>query len=96
MAVNKYDRGTEVRLSVTFVDLSGALVDPTTVTFEVKDPSNNITSYTIPTVVRDSTGNYHLDVLLNASGPWWYRGDGTGAFITAAEKQLTVKPSQFS
>jgi hypothetical protein len=95
MAVNKYDRGTEVRLSASYVDLAGAAVDPTTVTFEVKDPLNAITSYTSPDVVRDSTGNYHLDVLLNASGPWWYRTEGTGAFIAAAEKQLTVKPSQF-
>lgn len=92
MAVNSYVKGTLTRLSCTFT-YQGSPVDPTTVVFKVKDPTNAVTEYDNPQ--RDGVGQYHVDVLLSSSGTWWYRAEGTGAAEVAAEAQLTVKVSHF-
>jgi hypothetical protein len=93
-AMNNYYNGTEIRLSAAFTN-NGVAVDPTTVTFKVKDPTGKITPYTAPSVVKDSVGNYHLDFAVGISGIWYYRAEGTGAATVAGEAQLSVKTSQF-
>lgn len=94
MAISNYIKGTEVRLSASFV-IAGVATDPSTVTFRVKDPTNTETTYTSPDVVKDGVGAYHLDIYLGASGTWWYRVEGTGSCTVAAENQMNVKQSHF-
>jgi hypothetical protein len=94
MAVNSYTKGTQVRLSATFT-VAGVATDPTTVTFKVEDPTGIVTSYTSPQVIKDSVGNYHLDILLGTSGVWWYRTEGSGVVTAATEAQLAVRSSNF-
>jgi hypothetical protein len=45
--------------------------------------------------VKDSVGNYHVDVDANAVGRWYYRFQGTGTNQAAEEGLFTVVPSQF-
>lgn len=80
--------GDLARLTVTFRDLEGALVDPTTVTLTIQDPANVET--TPGSIVNDSTGVYHYDLNLTAAGTWFYRWTGTGAAQAAQEGQITV------
>jgi len=87
---NSYPTGSNVRFSAEFKDPgSGAFVDPTTVTFKIKSPMTGVvTTYTLPAgpqVVRDSLGHFHCDFTLNFPGNWYYRWEGAGAYIGAAE-----------
>jgi len=98
MASNVYDKGDEVRFSCTFKDLNGNAVDPTTVVFKIKDPSSNVTTYTYGTdseVVKDSTGNYHVDYVVDESGTWSVRWEGSGNISAAGEQKIYVRISSF-
>lgn len=75
--------GHSLRLPGVF-KVSNVATDPTTVTFKIKSPSGTVTTYIYATdaqLVKDSTGNYHVDWLFNESGDWWYEWIGSG--ITA-------------
>jgi len=87
--------GSEVRLICEFRDpFNGyALVDPDTVKVAWLDPSDNYTEKTYgtdPEVVKDGTGQYHIDVTVNAGGEWKYRWWSTGTITTAAEASFQV------
>lgn len=93
-----YDKGDAVRCSATFKNSSNVVVDPTTVTFKYKDPSGNITPLVYGTdvaVVKDSTGNYHVDVNADKSGTWFYRFESTGTGQAAEEGTFEVAESHF-
>lgn len=77
--------------------------DPTTVTCTVRAPGGTVTTYTTatsPAVVKDSTGNYHLDLLLATAGDYKYKWVGTGtvadtqdgAFYVRADPTTTAGP----
>lgn len=96
--------GQVARLVAVFRNSAGAFADPvTSVKFIVKDPNGTESVYVYGVddeVVKDSTGNYHLDLLLTAHGEWFYRFLGTsplGAGVnTAAESWLKVRKSYFT
>lgn len=95
--MNTYDKGDLVRVTAAFTNAAGTATDPTTVVCRVKSPSST-TMYTYLTdaaLVKDSTGNYHLDVSANESGQWWYRWEGTGAVQQAEEDSFIVEVSKF-
>lgn len=76
--------GDVERVSATnIVNDLGVPTDPTTLTLKVLAPGDlTVTTYTYPTdpiIVKDSTGNYHADLPLDASGTWRYDWQGTGA-----------------
>lgn len=94
---NTYNRGQEVRSTVTFA-VSGVATDPTAVLFKTQDPSGNETTYTFgvdANVVKSSVGNYYADWTLDEEGRWYYRWEGTGTVIAAAEHALEVRDSEF-
>jgi hypothetical protein len=96
--INEYDKGDAVRCRATFKDSSDALINPTAVSFKYKDPSGNITTLVYGTdvaLVKDSTGNYHVDVDADQSGIWYYRFSSTGTGQAADEETFTVRESQF-
>lgn len=98
MSINTYDVGDIARVAAPFTDENGAAVDPTTVTFKFKKPASAETEYVYPTdaeLVKDSTGNYHVDLTLDTAGKWYYRWAGTGANVAADEGELTVQASHF-
>ena len=93
-----YDEGDLIRLSAAFTDLNDAAVDPTTVTVKHKTPDGTITTKVYLTdaeVIKDSTGNYHIDVSVATYGVWRYRWIGTGAAQAAAEAEFLVAQSEF-
>lgn len=99
MTEKNYDLGDLVRCTGNFKNTAGADINPTTITCQIKKPDSTITSYTYGTdaeLIRDSTGNYHLDVNANAVGRWYYRFSSTGTGQAAAEGSFRVLSSKFS
>jgi len=92
--MNTYDVGDRIRLTAAFTS-GGVAADPTTVTVRVKDPSGNTASYVYGTdleVVKDGTGNYHMDVTIDEAGIWGFRWASTGVVVTAEEKSFRIRP----
>ena len=93
-----YDKGDRVRLSAAFTNLSDVATDPTTVVVKIKDPSGNVATSTYgvdAAVVKDSTGNYHIDLDIDESGIWHHRWTGTGTIVAAGEADISVRKSNF-
>jgi hypothetical protein len=96
--VNVYDRGDVTRISVAFTNAAGAAADPTVVRVLYKSLESAVTTLVYPTdaaLVKDSTGNYHVDIDLLAEGVWSIRIEGTGVVAAAAELQVNVRDSAF-
>jgi hypothetical protein len=97
---NSYPTGSNVRFSAEFKDpTTGAYVDPTTVTFKIKSPETGvITTYSLPPgpqVVKDSVGHYHADYTIDFPGIWYYRWEGSGAYIGAKEYYVCAMDTEF-
>ena len=93
-----YDKGDKVRFSASFTDLIGNPADPTTVTVKIKDPAGRSTTYVYlvdAEVVKDATGEYHIDIIITQTGIWYQRWEGTGAIMAAEEDSITVRTSEF-
>jgi hypothetical protein len=96
MSINVYDKGDLVQLPASFVDQNASPADPGGVSVKFQQPDGAITTYVYGAdiaVVKDATGEYHLDVIVNLSGVWKYKWFGTGLVQTAEGGQFTVKPS---
>lgn len=76
-----YSPGDTVRISTTVKNDTGALADPATILFKVKNGSTlQITTYTLgvdSNVVRDSIGIFHCDAITPDPGQWAYRIETT-------------------
>jgi len=99
---NKYDIGDSVRCSAVWTDADSTATDPDVVRFKLKTPAGTVTTYVYGTdseLVRDSVGNYHVDVDVTAiPGAWYYRFEGEtsgGIGQGADETWFTVKKSEF-
>lgn len=95
---NTYDKGDLVRCSAAWTDTAGAAVDPTVVIFKFKNPAGTVTTYTYgtnPELVKDSVGNYHVDVDGSSSGVWYYSFVSTGTGQASDENQFVVSVSEF-
>lgn len=68
-----YQAGDTYPATVTIRDEAGVLTDPETLTLKVRDEAGTVTSYVYGVsdrVIRDGTGLYHSDVLLDTTGMW--------------------------
>jgi len=77
---NFYDIGDVVRCSCEIKDSNEVYIDPTTLVFNIKDPSGNITSYTYGVdvaVIKSAVGRYYLDVTTDEAGQWHYSYQST-------------------
>ena len=99
MATNYYEKGDLLRCSVTFTSTpSGADLDPTPHLFSYKTPAGVTTILTYGVdgaLVKDSVGDYHVDLDANATGTWWFRWYSTGTGQSADEGAFNVRGSQF-
>jgi hypothetical protein len=81
--VSTYYLGQPYRESLTVKDVTGALVDPTTVTLTYRYPDG--TTQLGPAAIRDSLGQYHADVSLPDAGRyrrlWATTGPGAGVDV---------------
>lgn len=94
-----YHVGDLIRASATFTSAAGTAVDPTVVLAKYKDPGGVTVSLTYGAVgsealVRDSAGNYHVDIDADEAGFWQYRfySTGTGR-ATSATNRIAVYPN---
>jgi hypothetical protein len=90
--------GQQVQSAASFKNSAGTATDPTTVTCMVREPDGTETSYVNGTdveCVKDSTGEYHLIVALNAAGSWKVRWKGVAVVDAAAEHEILADPSTF-
>lgn len=95
---NSYDEGDLVRVSGAFTDENGDAADPTSVYCAVRDPLGKITIYAYgvdDVLVKDDTGNYHLDVSADLVGRYYYRWYSTGTGQAADETYFDVEESEF-
>ncbi len=96
MSISVGKIGSLLRLKATITDINGDVIDPTTVSLEVKKPSGSTDSYSYPaTINRTSTGVYYKEITRDESGDWHYRWEATGTGQAAKEHQFMVEPSNF-
>jgi hypothetical protein len=90
---NTYDIGDAARISAAFTNAAGP-VDPTTIVLTVRTPDGAHTTYTYGTdvaLVKDSTGNYHVDLAITQVGTVRYRWVSTGTGAAAEEGRFDVR-----
>jgi hypothetical protein len=87
--------GSIVPITGTFRNAASTLTDPTTITLIVRDPDDELTTYIYPDdLSRVSQGTYRLTaLLLDKSGTWFYRWEGTGAVEAIDEGAIFVQRS---
>ena len=97
MATNRYDVSDQVRLWGTFT-ANAVGTDPTNVYLEVYTPANVKTTYTFGTgavIVKQATGTYYADVVLDRQGMWQYRWIGSGNIIVSEDNYLYSRRRPF-
>jgi hypothetical protein len=84
-------------VTATFTDITGTLVDPTSVELSVMDPSGNIDTYTYSggQVTQASTGVYRKDLQIDEAGDWRYWWESTGTGQGAEPGQFVVEGHPF-
>lgn len=100
MAVNSYDIGDLVRVSVAFTNSGGTAVDPSSVVLKYVAPGGTAITRTygeVGEVQKDSTGAYHYDIDTTDGrrGEWWYKWYGTGTAQAMVKGRFVVETDQF-
>jgi len=91
--MDHYDIGDLVRCSAAFTTLAGVAIDPTALVFKFTNPAGTTTTYTYgtdPQVIRDSTGNYQVDLSVSTAGLWLYWFEATGTAQAVEEGSFYV------
>jgi hypothetical protein len=90
--INVYKLGALARISGVFKDVAGNLIDPTTIALRVSKRSGTSTyTFAGSTVIKDSTGNYHVDVSALERGTWLYEWRSTGTGQAAEHGEFVVE-----
>lgn len=91
--------GQPIRLTSVFRDsTTGQYQDPATLQFILRQPCGDDVTYTYGTdaaLVKDSTGNFHIDVTPDGPGRWHFRWLATGSGAAATEDFFVVQKSRF-
>lgn len=84
--------------AAAFTDLAGVAQDPTTVTLIILKPDTTTrlvygwpSAGTNGTLVKEATGRFYVDVILDQSGRWRQRLQSTGIPTAASESILVVE-----
>ena len=98
MSGTEWEVGSRAITDVTFRDDTGALADPTTITYWYKTPAGVSTSIVYPAagISRTSVGLYHAVTVITAPGTWWFGMTGAGAVIDAVKTGIVVPAWPFS
>jgi hypothetical protein len=95
---NHWPAGSLVRVSGAFTDAAAAPIDPTVVRFMFKRPDIAVvTTYVYGVdgaLVKDSVGNYHVDVSADVKGEWLYRWESTGTGQAALDSGFFADESR--
>lgn len=100
LAPGKNYPGSAVRVAINLEDETDTDTDPATIKFTYRSPLGVETTYTYGTdaaLVKDSTGDYHVDVVPDIGGRWRYRWLTSGTNKTIAlEGSFLVQTSRFN
>lgn len=95
--INSYVSGSLVRVTGTFTDVNGSLVDPTTVTLKYKVGGGSIITLTFAGggLTKQSTGIYYVDLdTTGFTGPnyqtWTLEWIGTGTCVSISNDTFNV------
>src|SRR3990172_6033748 len=99
-AIVTFLEGNKVRVAEAFTRTTdGVAVDPGVIVFMHRlGPTGTVTTLTYLTdvaLVKDSVGNYHVDIDLTAPGTLYWEWRGTGANQAADEGNFAVTESRF-
>lgn len=97
MSIPVFQVGDKVRLSAAFTDIDELPSDPGGVRFTVREPGGVRTSYVYGSeaeLVKDSTGNYHVDWLTTKPGRHRYGFYGITSGQAVDEGEFLVQPSK--
>ncbi len=89
-----FDIGDSRRFSVAFTDVDGIAADPTGISFKLVEPDGTETNYVYVTdaeLVKDSTGNYHVDITFSQPGRHIIRFNGTGDVVSAEQSEVYIR-----
>ena len=94
MSEKTFELNDAPRVTAEFLNPDGSAFDPSAVFFKFKNPSRIETVYQYgvdAALVKDSTGNYHVDIDANAVGLWKWKfyATGSGQSAQAGEFQVT-------
>jgi len=90
---NTYDLGDLPRITGTFTNAAGVVLDPTAVFCTYRSPAGVLTTLTYgvdAALVKDSTGVYHVDISATLAGVWQYRFYSTGTGQAAETAWYTI------
>jgi hypothetical protein len=88
--MNGYNKGDLVRVAAAFTNAAGTAIDPTAVFAEYRSPTGALTTLEYVAdveLVRDSTGNYHVDISASVAGYYSYRFYAVGTGQSASDKE---------
>jgi hypothetical protein len=89
-----------VRITVSITDTdTDAAVDPGTLKFVMRKPSGTTLTYTYEPsgeVIKDATGRYHVDLVLDEHGTWDWRWEAGVPYAGAIEGTVRVQKGRFA
>lgn len=94
MSEKIFELNDSVRAATVFKNTSGTAVDPANVFFKFKTPGRVETIYQYGVdveLVKDSTGNYHVDIDANETGIWKWKFYSTGSGQAADAGRFTIQ-----
>lgn len=95
MTTPAHDIGDLRRLTGQFKNIAGAVKDPTTITFKMREPDGVLTTHVFPTViVKDSIGTYHVDWTIAKAGRHVWRFEGVGALVATEEQDFYARRTE--
>lgn len=92
----KYVQGATITIKAEFRDSGAMLVDPSEVYLKYKLPDSSVVtkSYSLTEVTKISSGIYSCIVVLDQSGNWSFRWEGTGVNGSVSETTINVTASK--
>lgn len=92
MNLEEFDIGDAVRMRATFT-VGTTPTDPSTITLHVTDPSANIATYTYGAaqLIKESTGVFYRDEIVDEAGEWHWRMVGTGTVDAVFQRRFAVR-----
>lgn len=99
MTKNVYFKGSLVQVKGVFFDTTNQVnADPAVVKCRYIDPDGTATVLTYGVdgaLVKDSVGNYHVNINANKAGDWHYRFESTGSGQASNEGSFYIEGGSF-
>ena len=93
MVTSAHDIGDRRRLQATFKTVAGVLADPTTVTFNIREPDGTVTTKigTSGGLINPSVGVWYYDFTIAQQGRHAWSMAGAGSVITLEEQEFYAR-----